>query len=336
MTESQQEQQGTAPDEAPTDPLQAEMDEETPDTDTPPEEAAAPETDEEPEAEATEDPDKDQTDDDGEPVPKGMENWPKQAVKRIQKQSETIRALREQVAQSAIQVTPTPASPLADVTTTEALEQRLQQAKGIRNWCRENPHGGSIQLANGGTYEITQEMAEAKLAQAEREIEAYSDRKLYLAERDKAKPWEAAEAVAPGILKAGTQENSFYTNVLKAVPELATRLPDYELFVACAARGMRQLVEEQQGRAKYVRYELKDGKVVAPKPSTAGTTKAANPASAGKPAASQAQPFRPSNQRPPVRAAGANEIGNLASLEARAAMGDEVARKQLLRAELAA
>lgn len=336
MTAAQQEQQGTPPDEAPTDPLQAELDAE--DTSAPEEpkagQEAAPEGQEnEPPKEPDDQPD---PNDDDESVPKGMENWPAPAVKRIQKQSETIRALKAQVAQGGIQITPTEASPLADVGTIEALEQRLQNAKGVRAWCKENPDGGTIKLANGGVYEVTPEMAQAKLATAEREIEAYPDRKLWLSEREKSKPWEAAETVAPGILTAGTQENTFYTNVLKAVPELAAKLPDYEVFLACAARGMRQLIEEQQGTAKYVRMEVKDGKLVTPqRPSVAGSK--ASPASAGKPATTpQAQPFRPTNQRPPARAAGAPQPANFAALEARAAAGDEAAQRALLTAELAA
>lgn len=335
VTAAEQENQGTPPDES-TDPLQAELEQESSDTDTPPADETPADPDTEPADDDEADP-ADTADQDEEPVPKGMENWPKQAVKRIQKQSETIRALREQVAQSVIQIAPTPTSPLADVTTTAALEDRLQMAKGIRQWCKDNPDGGSIPLKGGGTYEVTPEMAQAKLEQAEREIEAYSDRKLYLAEREQAKPWEAAEAVAPGILQAGTREHTFYSNVLKAVPELAAKLPDYELFVACAARGMKQMLEEREGKARYVRYEMKDGKIVAPKPSAAGTNKAAAPGTPDKPAATtQAQPFRPTNQRPPVRAAGAPQSANLAALEARAAQGDESARRQLLRAELAA
>lgn len=338
MTAAQQEQQGTPPDEAPADPLQAELDaEETPapeETEAGQEAAPAEEQENEPPQESDEQPD---PNDDGEPVPKGMENWPAPAVKRIQKQSETIRALKAQVAQGAIQITPTEASPLADVGTIDALDQRLQTAKGVRAWCKENPNGGTIKLANGGTYEVTPEMAQAKLETAEREIEAYADRKLWLSEREKSKPWEAAETIAPGILKAGTQDNTFYQNVLKAVPELAAKLPDYEVFLACAARGMKQLIEEQQGKAKYVRYEVKDGKLVPPQRPSAAGTKAATPASAGKPAATtQAQPFRPTNQRPPMRAAGAPQPANFAALEAKAAGGDEAAARALLAAELAA
>jgi len=339
MTAAEQEKQGTPPDETPTDPLQAELDaEEESETEQPngDQDAAPADEAEEQENEAPEDSDeRDPAEED--PVPKGMENWPKQAVKRIQKQSETIRTLKAQVAQGGITLTASPASPLADVTTTEQLEARLNTAKGVRQWCRENPNGGSIPLKGGGAYEVTPEMAAAKLEQAEREIEAYADRKLWINERDQAKPWEAAEAVAPGILQAGTQENTFYTGVLKAVPELAAKLPDYELFLACAARGMRQMIEEKQGKARYVRYELKDGKLVPPKQPAAGTNKAASPANAGKPVATtQAQPFRPTNQRPPVRAAGAPQPANLAALEARAAGGDEAAQRALLAAELAA
>lgn len=329
--EGQAEQSGT-PTEEETDPLQRELDEEEQSEETP---EATPEQAEgdEPEADPAESQPDETTDED--PVPKGMEDWPKQAVKRIQKQSEQIKALKAQIAQPPIQLTPTPANPLADVVTLADLDARITTAKGIREWCKANPEGGTIRLDNGATYEVTAEVAAEKLKLAESQIEAYPDQKLRLAEREKSKPWEAAETIAPGLLTPGTRENTFYMGVLKEVPEIAHRLPDYEIFMAAAARGMKMLVEEQEGTARYVRYEMKDGKIVPPKQS--GKPKATSPASAAKPVApTQAQPFRPTNQRPPVSAAGATASTDFSGLEAKAAGGDAQARRDLLKAELTA
>lgn len=342
VTDGQQEQDGNPPaDDPDADPLQRELDAPETPTETTPEETPATEEGDQPETDADEPKDAEENDDDTDtdPVPKGMEDWPKQAVKRIQKQSETIRALKAQVAQEKIVLAPTPTSPLADVTKPADLDQRLTAAKARREWCKANPDGGSIRLENGATYEVDADTVKASLAKAEAEIEAYPDAKIRLAEREKSRPWEEAERIAPGLLTEGTQENTFYRNVLTAVPELAYKLNDCEVFMAAAARGMKMLVEEQEGKAKYVRYELKDGKIVPPKqPQVAGKSTATSPANAGKPAAAkpQAQPFRPTNQRPALRAAGATPSADFAALEAKAAAGDPAAVKALFNAELAA
>lgn len=340
VPDGQTEKTGTPPAEE-TDPLQRELDEDEATEGEPPTEqestpeAETPSEDEEPETPSDED---QPAEEEPEPTPRGMEGWPKQAIKRIQNQSEQIRALKAQVAQDGIKLPATESRPLDDVAKLDELESRYEHAQRVLAWCEANPDGGEIKLANGATYTVSPEEARSRREAAQRAIKQYPDRKLYLAERERDKPWEAAEALAPDLLKPGTQENTFFTNVLKAVPELAQRLPDYEVFMAAAARGMRQLMEERSGKAKWVRYELKDGKIVPPKqPTAAGKAKAAAPASAGKPAAApQATPFRPTNQRPPTAAAGARPSANLDELTARAANGDESAVRALLRAELEA
>jgi hypothetical protein len=194
-----------------------------------------------------------------------------------------------------------------------------------------------VQLRNGREVEVSAEKAQETLAEAEAEIEAYPDAKLRLAQRAAEKPWVTATALEPALLQKGTPENGFLLHVLKVVPEIKANLPDWEVFMAAATRGMRMITEEQAGRARYVRMALgKDGKVIPAKAGTpAGAGQApggARPAAAGK----QATPHRPGATKPGLQVAGAKAAVNLADLEAKAMAGDEAAAKALLRAELEA
>jgi len=284
---------------------------------------------------------------DGTRVPKGMEDWPKQAVKRIQNQSAKITALEAQIAEGGVTITPTPANPYSDVeavaqeekvTPAEVLDRRYAAAKARRTWCLANPDGGTVQLRGGREIEVSAEKAQQTLAEAEAEIDAYPDAKMRVAQRANEKPWVTATTLEPGLLQKGTPENGFLLHVLKAVPEIKAKLPDWEVFMAAATRGMRMITEEQAGRARYVRMALgKDGKVVpgkAGQPAGAGSALGgAKPATAGKP---QATPHRPGATKPGLQVAGAKAAVNMQDLEAKAMAGDDAAAKALLRAELEA
>jgi len=292
------------------------------------------------------DPDGNETED-GTRVPKGMEDWPKQAVKRIQNQSAKISALEAQIADGGVTITPTPANPYSDVesvaleekvTPAEVLDRRYAAAKARRTWCLANPDGGTVQMRNGREIEVSAEKAQQTLAEAEAEIDAYPDAKLRVAQRANEKPWVTATTLEPGLLQKGTPENGFLLHVLKAVPEIKAKLPDWEVFMAAATRGMRIITEEQAGRARYVRMALgKDGKVIpgkAGQPAGAGSALGgAKTATAGKP---QATPHRPGATKPGLQVAGAKASVNMQDLEAKAMAGDDAAAKALLRAELEA
>lgn len=216
---------------------------------------------------------------DPEKPPKGFESVPKGIWKRQNKLIQKQRELKAQLAQGPVQITPTAASPLADVETIEALDQRLSSAKAVRDWCRENPEGGTVKGAGGREIELTPEDVKARMATAESVIEAAPDVKVTLTQRAQEKPWEVAEEITPGLLtNKASEEYRFTMDLLKVVPELK-RHPAWEVFMAVAAKGMRQTVEERTKKAKYVRYELdKDGKMIAPKPgSGAGKTDKASP-----------------------------------------------------------
>lgn len=205
---------------------------------------------------------------DPEKPPKGMENVPKKVWQRFNKVTKENKELKAQVAQGGIRITPTKASPLADVEDLKSLDQRITGAKAIRDAVKANPgyltDGARIKRTDGSTIELTAEQVKARLAKAEAEIEAHPDVKARLSERSQTKPWEAAAKVAPDLFKKGSEDHNFLLAVLKEVPQLK-QLPDWEVVVACAARGYRQFMEEQSGAASYVRHEMKDGKMILPK-----------------------------------------------------------------------
>jgi hypothetical protein len=228
------------------------------------------ETDEEEDTEDTEDEtdpkgDEDEDDDD---TPQGMENLPKGIVKRIKKQSAQIRELKAQLAgANPIQIAASAAMPLADIDTSEKLSERIETAKLVRKWCQANIDGGSITLSNGQTVELDADEVTRRLGLAERDIEAAPDRKMYLQQREQAKPWEMAKTIAPEMFVKDSPTHKFMVGILKECPEL-TRLSDYEVLVAAAAKGYKITMEERQGKARYIRMALDSkGNIVPPKQS---------------------------------------------------------------------
>lgn len=284
--------------------------------------------------EAADDDDSDDEGEDGsddasaEEVPKGMEGWPMPAVKRIQKQSEQIRQLTAKASEH-VTLNPSAANPLASTKTAAEVDEMVGQAKQVRDWVNANPDGGTVELAGGATLEISPEDAAKKRAHAEAVIEAAAPRKEYHAKREKSKPWELAEKVVPGLFDDTTSAGKFRASILAEVPEMLNA-PDHEIVIAAAALGYKQIVEEQQGIAQYVRIEL-DPKTGKPKRNQS----AAKSGSANKNRTGKKPSKAPGDTRPPQRtkqAAGTDRLNSL--VESAAATGDDEGLADLLAAEL--
>lgn len=234
---------------------------------------------------------------DPEKPPKGFENVPKGIWKRQNKLIKNQRELRTQLAQGAIKVTPTPASPLADVDDLETLNARTATAKSLLDWFKKNPQGGTFTLASGKTVEFDQADIEAQAAKAELIRDAAPDVKLKLMKREESKPWETAQKLEPKLFDKTSPEYKFMSDLLTEAPGLADH-PHWEVIAAYAARGYREVTDENSKKARYVRYELdKDGKLIAPAKSKTGDGKQA----AGKPApkpAPKVPPVSPSAHKP--------------------------------------
>lgn len=254
--------------------------------------------DDESEDEDTDDDEEDPADDkkagkaksktDDEPAPKGLEDLPKWAQKRIRKQSEDLREFKARLAERAIRTEPTPANPLGHVTNAEELGKVIAQAKATRNRLRSIKDSDytevegkdaseatvEIQGSNGQLFRLTRAQVEARLEAAESVLdpEVVAARQQFIATRNQLKPWEQAEAIAPDIHKEGSPANRVLTTLLANKDLNLRALPDFELFAAHAARSLQQELDSRpskkfpKGRAKWVRYELDaKGKVISPK-----------------------------------------------------------------------
>ncbi len=320
------------PDEDPDagDPDDAEAEDEDDDPEADPDEGDEAEEEEEGDDEAEEEGD----DDDGAKAKSKKttldgKELPPWAKKRIENQSATVAKLREQVAQGTV-LQATPDMPLADLKTAEEVDAAAAQARRVVEWCEANPEGGDAPMAGGGTLTLSAEERDAKLAQAKAVLGAEKAQKERIASRERTKPWEAGEELAPGLLTDdGNANNRFLQAILRDHPEIV-KLPDWELIVGAAARGMRMRVEEQSGVAKYVRVELdpKTGKAKTPAKSK-GATKTKKPAP-------KRAPSQPGDQRPPQKAGAAGGKRNVEKAFSRAAADPNEANvRDLLAAEMA-
>ncbi len=241
--------------------------------------------------------------------PEHFKKLPAWAQKRLGKQAETVKSLREELATAAFGIVPTPASPLAHVDSLDTLQQQTALAKQVRTWCRANPDGGMV-----GDREFTADDVTAKLAHAEAVLDAAPDWQLRLTQREAVKPWEGARKVCPEMFQAGTEEHDFAATAVRMCPEIKLKLANWEMLLAAAVRSIKQVAEETAGKAKYVRMEMKDGKVVAP-------VRAAAPAASGKPATTVPKvrpPATPGGAPPPLRTTrGPGAKPDTAALEAR-------------------
>lgn len=233
---------------------------------------------------------------DPEQPPKGLENVPKAVWMRLKKQSEQIRTLKAGMAEGAVILQPSPSNPLADVGTIAELDERIAAARADRDWAQKHPQGGT-RKRGGKEIEVSEEDAAATLAAANAILDADATTRQRLTFRQQTKPWEKAQAISPDLFTKGSPANTFVLDVVSACPEIVEKIPEWEYLMACAAKGMQQVVEEGSKRFKYVRYELDaDGKIIPPK-------KPAGP-EPGKAAEKAKQPpATPGATRPPVKTA---------------------------------
>lgn len=178
---------------------------------------------------------------------KGFENLLPWQVKRFKRLLRVNREKSEKLATAGVPVIqPTPVSPLADVETLPDLEQRIDDARSVKEWCLKHAEGHEYER-NGKTIEITAEQVARKLAKAEAEIEAYADAKVMLHERERTQPAKAALQLVPDLLKAGSESNNTLQSLLQVCPELKTRFANWEEVGAYVLLGYRQAQKLKQG-----------------------------------------------------------------------------------------
>lgn len=238
---------------------------------------------------------------DPETPPKGLENVPKPVWMRLKKQSEQIRTLKAEMAEGAVILQPSPLNPLADVGTIEDLDERIAAARADRDWAQKNPQGGTRKRGSK-EIEVSEADAAETLAAANAILDADATTRQRILFRQQSRPWEKAQAVSPELFTKGSQTNRFVLDVVGLCPEIVQKIPEWEYLMACAAEGMKRVVEEGSKRVKYVRYELDpEGKIIPPK-------KPAGPEQGKAAEKAKQPPVTPSATRPPVRPAAASSV----------------------------
>lgn len=295
------------------------------------------------EAEEEEEAPEDETDPDH--VPKGMENWPKAARKRVQRQSASISQFKEALAQRPAFIAD-PSLPLAHCVTEADLASEIEDAKsekqklsalGDEDFTPNDKGEEVFSYREGGkTLTMTREKVAAKLASATAKLDADNilAQQKFITARQTQKPWIMAEAIAPGMLEPGTPANKLYEGLVEACPEMKAKLTTHEVVVARAVRDWQREQEQAptkefpKGKYKWVRHEMdKAGNIVIPK----------RPGSVNTASTAGSRPTAPANTRPAARPAisAHQRTGTLAKAVENAGRNrDEDSLKNVLAAEL--
>lgn len=159
----------------------------------------------------------------------------------------TIADLQRQLAAKGSPApAPTAENPLAHIEDPQALQRELDNAINLHQWCEENPDGGTIELSDGKTREVSAEEVRAAKASTTRMIHQHIPaRAQYLEGRRQYV--EVAKQAYPEIFKEGSEDARQYQALLSHWPELR-RFVDPEIIVGRYLRGLR--AEEAEKQAK--------------------------------------------------------------------------------------
>lgn len=162
--------------------------------------------------------------------------------RRAEERAETLETevseLRAKLeASTPVQITPSPSNPLADVETSDQLEDRITTAKKIRAWAIKNLEGGTVQNASGEDVYYEPSQVREYLATADELLTEHAPkRKDWIAQREMVMP--ETKQFYPALFKAGTQEHDMLKATLKEHPYLRN-LPHLEMIIGDAMEGMK-------------------------------------------------------------------------------------------------
>lgn len=170
-----------------------------------------------------------------------------------------------------VTLAPTPADPLADVETSEQLEDRIATAKKVRRWALEHLEGGTVTNAKG--EEVYYEPAQVRqyLANADEVLTEHAPkRQQWIAQRQTVLP--EAKAAYPQLFKSGSQEQQILRETLKAFPALRG-MPNLELVIGDAIAGQQMRFARLEAAKKAEKPVAKPEKSTPSVPSAAKGSK---------------------------------------------------------------
>ena len=199
-----------------------------------------------------------------EPAPEAEPKFelPESVQKRIDQLTAKRKAAEEQVASLTAEnaalkaketnlapVLPTPASPLADIETHQALGAKLTLAQQAKTWAIENLEGGEVDMGEGKTQYLDGANVRKLLAKAEELLTVHGPRQARFI-TDKGQFDAEAKRDYPALFKAGTPEQQEYHTWLSVFPE-CRKYPDIALIVGDAITGRTmRLAKRQKGQQK--------------------------------------------------------------------------------------
>jgi len=196
----------------------------------------------------------------------------REAEERAEQLETEISDLRAKFdAAPPITLAPTPADPLADVESPEALEERISIAKKVRKWALENLEGGTVTNAQG--EEVYHEPAQVRqyLANADEMLTEHAPkRREWLTQRQAVLP--EARTAYPAIFQAGSPEQAMYRETLKAYPALKN-MPNLEMVIGDAIEGQKLRFARQQAAQKAASAPKSSAAPVKSAPSTPSPAK---------------------------------------------------------------
>lgn len=271
--------------------------------------------------EPTKDNDEDDGDDDGEDSGDGDEDAedgdaadrPKGLSKGVQKRIDRLtaqkRELKDQLAKveaeaaaakaealaassGRVVLAPSASNPLADVATATDLESRVEQARQVRDWCIENPDGGSLQDAQGNEVEFTAAQVAKRKAIAEDILHVHAPaRREWIAQQAEAQA--VARKKYSKLYEKGSPWANMKERFIQANPGVLA-LPDHDLVIGDIIVGfmvrsgkLNAVIAKQPAKAKQGESGGAQQPAGKPKPPPAAIKPAATRAP-GKQAAAQA------------------------------------------------
>ena len=162
----------------------------------------------------------------------------RKAEERAETLETEVSELRAKLeASTPVQITPSPSNPLADVETSDQLEDRISTAKKIRAWAIKNLEGGTVQNASGEEVYYEPSQVREYLATADELLTEHAPkRKEWIAQREMVVP--EAKQFYPALFKVGTQEHDMLKATLKEHPYLRN-MPQLEMIIGDAIEGMK-------------------------------------------------------------------------------------------------
>ncbi len=196
----------------------------------------------------------------------------REAEERAEQLETEISDLRAKFdAAPPITLAPTPADPLADVESPEALDERISIAKKVRKWALENLEGGTVTNAQG--EEVYHEPAQVRqyLANADEMLTEHAPkRREWLTQRQTVLP--EARTAYPALFQAGSPEQAMYRETLKAYPALKN-MPNLEMVIGDAIEGQKLRFARQQAAQKAASAPKSSAAPVKSAPSTPSPAK---------------------------------------------------------------